>query len=337
MQSLIKKDELIKKLVNHMLQPEVMKPYFLGLSDGEMDAFEKAAKNPGTWVSGDEILLEKLYEAGYVGMLESGDYVIPVDVAEAYNGFKSKEFTKQRRKISYLYACLNTVGALYGIAPMETFAELLKRNSQVPMTWQEVKDNIRNMPPEYCDYILQDDLIYHSALYLDDRGLRRAQGNKKYYIPTLKEINDLGSMGYLPDCAELKRLEKYLRDQTGVSAEHAKYVGMQIQICIRCECEMQDIFNILTENGVILPDEKSVNGLVVCINDLWNNTRMLLNRGFTPLELSKGQNPKPVQMKDENKIIDFRSAKKNKIYPNDPCPCGSGKKYKHCCGRKNKC
>ena len=23
-----------------------------------------------------------------------------------------------------------------------------------------------------------------------------------------------------------------------------------------------------------------------------------------------------------------------KIYPNDPCPCGSGKKYKHCCGRK---
>ena len=25
-----------------------------------------------------------------------------------------------------------------------------------------------------------------------------------------------------------------------------------------------------------------------------------------------------------------------KIYPNDPCPCGSGKKYKQCCGRKAK-
>ena len=24
-----------------------------------------------------------------------------------------------------------------------------------------------------------------------------------------------------------------------------------------------------------------------------------------------------------------------KVYPNDPCPCGSGKKYKKCCG-KNK-
>ena len=26
--------------------------------------------------------------------------------------------------------------------------------------------------------------------------------------------------------------------------------------------------------------------------------------------------------------------KEAKVYPNDPCPCGSGKKYKKCCGRK---
>lgn len=26
--------------------------------------------------------------------------------------------------------------------------------------------------------------------------------------------------------------------------------------------------------------------------------------------------------------------KPEKVYPNDPCPCGSGKKYKKCCGKK---
>ena len=26
--------------------------------------------------------------------------------------------------------------------------------------------------------------------------------------------------------------------------------------------------------------------------------------------------------------------KEAKVYPNDPCPCGSGKKYKKCCGRR---
>ena len=25
--------------------------------------------------------------------------------------------------------------------------------------------------------------------------------------------------------------------------------------------------------------------------------------------------------------------KGHKVYPNDPCPCGSGKKYKKCCGK----
>ena len=28
------------------------------------------------------------------------------------------------------------------------------------------------------------------------------------------------------------------------------------------------------------------------------------------------------------------SAGKRKIYPNEPCPCGSGRKYKKCCGRR---
>ena len=26
--------------------------------------------------------------------------------------------------------------------------------------------------------------------------------------------------------------------------------------------------------------------------------------------------------------------KNKKVGPNEPCPCGSGRKYKHCCGRK---
>nr|WP_243131037.1 SEC-C metal-binding domain-containing protein [Dorea formicigenerans] len=26
--------------------------------------------------------------------------------------------------------------------------------------------------------------------------------------------------------------------------------------------------------------------------------------------------------------------KEKKVYPNDPCPCGSGEKYKKCCGKK---
>ena len=37
--------------------------------------------------------------------------------------------------------------------------------------------------------------------------------------------------------------------------------------------------------------------------------------------------------KDESAKGPVRRAE-GKVYPNDPCPCGSGKKYKQCCGRK---
>ena len=38
--------------------------------------------------------------------------------------------------------------------------------------------------------------------------------------------------------------------------------------------------------------------------------------------------------KDESSQKGPVRRQQDKVYPNDPCPCGSGKKYKQCCGRK---
>ena len=38
--------------------------------------------------------------------------------------------------------------------------------------------------------------------------------------------------------------------------------------------------------------------------------------------------------KDETVANAPKKREHAKVYPNDPCPCGSGKKYKQCCGRK---
>lgn len=58
-------------------------------------------------------------------------------------------------------------------------------------------------------------------------------------------------------------------------------------------------------------------------------------------QLDKIQNSFRNRVGDEDSIFDeFTAAKQipvvkeKKIYPNDPCPCGSGKKYKKCCGKR---
>ena len=38
--------------------------------------------------------------------------------------------------------------------------------------------------------------------------------------------------------------------------------------------------------------------------------------------------------KNDTAAHEPKKRQEKKVYPNDPCPCGSGKKYKKCCGRR---
>lgn len=73
-------------------------------------------------------------------------------------------------------------------------------------------------------------------------------------------------------------------------------------------------------------DDEGYGEFINCINKMWNNTRMIVNRGFTPNEL--------LDKETKSKKNDFGEKGKRKVYTNDPCSCGSGKKYKNCCRNK---
>lgn len=52
-----------------------------------------------------------------------------------------------------------------------------------------------------------------------------------------------------------------------------------------------------------------------------------------------GVAPHVINVMSENQVTKASASGRavpagRKIYPNEPCPCGSGKKYKKCCGRR---
>ncbi len=53
------------------------------------------------------------------------------------------------------------------------------------------------------------------------------------------------------------------------------------------------------------------------------------------LGLKREQVAKPVEFSGDRTVSTNRTVKKKKVGPNDPCPCGSGKKYKKCCKLKD--
>ena len=94
----------------------------------------------------------------------------------------------------------------------------------------------------------------------------------------------------------------------------------------------------------MIPNETVGKLLISSLIDLSLNVRKVDNRGHKDIELHKTDEllkslyqeyeEKTINDKsnaNDNNVIDFEKAKKGKIYPNDPCPCGSGKKYKNCC------
>ena len=328
-----KKDTLIEKLIDFMLKPEVMEWYFSYLTDKELEAFEILIDDSERKEPLKLEYFEKLYMTSYVGMFTNGVHLASKEVKEAYQLLPKENLEKRRKKNSFLLSCLRAASILYGIAPLSVLLDMIKTNSEIQMTEQEIRNGIENMPSEFNEYIIKGDKIYHKELYPDDKGLLAAQGGKEYYIPTKEEILDLGVSTYLPESRELKNFVHFLTHKVGIFLEHAEYIAMRVQVEISSGCEIQDVLTMLEEEQIYVDNDKQLEKMMELLMEMWNHTRMLINRGFTPSELSKkGRSKLPVV--GESNVVSFEERKKNKIYPNDSCPCGSGKKYKNCCGKK---
>ena len=86
------------------------------------------------------------------------------------------------------------------------------------------------------------------------------------------------------------------------------------------EIGTMSIVELLEKRGaVFMQGAKSSEELITAVADVYNSTPLWTLKGTTALELE-----------ERSKTI-IRTEKK--VGRNDPCPCGSGKKYKKCCGR----
>jgi uncharacterized protein YecA (UPF0149 family) len=85
---------------------------------------------------------------------------------------------------------------------------------------------------------------------------------------------------------------------------------------------MQECFDILESFDIKLRDLKDIKLVTKLLTQMRDNTRIWGKNGATPIDL-RSHKPANATYKSPNA----------KIGRNEPCPCGSGKKYKHCCGK----
>ena len=98
----------------------------------------------------------------------------------------------------------------------------------------------------------------------------------------------------------------------------------------------------MKNSGFEFPSEEAYHRFISLESNAANNTRKLILRGHTPVEVqgddsvlgNGGRMPLgPSGSVLAGNVKEEKETAGRKIYPNDPCPCGSGKKYKKCCGK----
>ena len=83
-------------------------------------------------------------------------------------------------------------------------------------------------------------------------------------------------------------------------------------------------FDILDQNGLVV-DESKMQKLLTLWQNLCNGLPCWPNNGWSPNELQNRLSRRRLFYNPDGSLM--------RIGRNDPCPCGSGKKYKRCCGR----
>ena len=188
------------------------------------------------------------------------------------------------------------------------------------------------------------------------------QNGKPYYLPPEEEFLRYADEDYIEENGHFLRLKAHLQT-LGLRPADTEACMRDTLTIIRFSGDgTLEFFGLLEDYGVRLKNIKAANHVLRLYVLLSNNTRTHFNCGHTPNEIIalRKESPRQISMdfiaaepppeapagQEEDPDLpagdlpweDFlphplpRTVEK-KPGRNAPCPCGSGKKYKHCCGK----
>ncbi|MFT4107212.1 MAG: SEC-C metal-binding domain-containing protein [Lacrimispora sp.] len=324
--SKLKKEELAEQIIAHILDKEVMSSYFLCARDSEIKLFEQIAAGNRT-VLDSELEMDFLYAGGYVTAKAEGGFAASEEVIKAYKEWSTPEFEEKRRRLSKIGDYLLAANSLYAVTPPSVVLETFNKYESSKLTLEELLQAYELLLPYRCLVVYVDGSFADGAL-MEQNGLKellKMQKKVPYYIPTQPEIRSMADNSGFIMTEELDRLGKFLSDEMNVPKDRIPYILHQVQAELSTGGQIQDVIDDLKEAEVVFENDEQTKAFSPIINDVWNHTRMVLNRGHKPYEMvMRGLEDKSIQRKNIEKV-----------YPNDPCPCGSGKKHKKCCAKKN--
>lgn len=224
---------------------------------------------------------------------------------------------------------------LYGIVHKEKVVEIYNSQNN-PVIDESLIDRVMredaNVLAKDFVFIEGDYFVQESIVIFDDIDEVLAErAGKPFYVPRknalLKYKDELYFEKTIYYVKFLRYVTKYLTDG---NKREATDICEEIQFMCKDDFSMGEVFGLFDRLDIVLEGSEQMGEVLDLVTNLANNTRLWVNNGHTPNELFSIERDAATQ-RGAGELPNAGEEKVRKIGRNEPCPCGSGKKYKRCC------
>ncbi len=177
-----------------------------------------------------------------------------------------------------------------------------------------------------------DSRLERQADILRERDLR---SDLSYRPFTRQQLLKAGEANYVERSAAYTSMVKYVLDRYEIDRGEAE---LMVELCADAAKAGESLQEVIEQASefIELPSMESVVGFTNVLIPFINDTKQYILKGHSPNELKAQKEGSRLVMNTPSvaggpaQVYDFASRKK--VGRNEPCPCGSGKKHKKCCG-----
>lgn len=363
------KDPIIDSLYDGIMNTMLERFLLLGDNDTELlyEFSEGKFDTDKTSLKKIDFFLNVYPIAVRMGMIYSFDGIndvamsIPLEVKASLEHFMSqnakikKEYQAKISALKKIEDSLNAAVHLYGVVNVDRIRalwEIQYPNAEYTLEFDEF---FRKMIPliaiKHNHYYIQYHLTANYR-FADPEYAREFYNHvlgkmaDDYYVPTKKEVQYYAQYPFNQHSSTYKKLRRFLSKLTPDIDLLLGFIEGSIQLGEPFHLLMQQIQEL---DLIFFDTEEQFFDFAELHTQLHNNTRLWENGGYTPNELfgqltDSSFNLLENLQKPDNIIplANYRNPADNKgqsqgvkkVGRNDPCPCGSGKKYKKCCWNK---
>lgn len=343
------KQELVSSLNLTLLNQDKVLEILLLTCQEEWDLFKQLLEQP---------VLEsrELYPNQYGYLKEHGIiyaywhedrqyYVIPGEIQALIRGMDLKPFRqmwkRHRQVVDYISAAVN----LYGACECLKLLDIYNSQNAEKITLGEM-ESIAGKHLARPQYFFRDEDYWVSNYFEDEAWeelpeLLEQSRYKPYYIPDKTEFLRYAESSYSQNTLQLEKLKAYILKHITREPLAVEIIMENIQLGSSMEEPLDGLLAEFEYQNIHLTFAQ-MDALIPLLVEVRNNTRLWANRGYTPVEMrllhSKGTAPLASRGMGTVMKANFtpREESAPKVGRNDPCPCGSGKKHKKCCGAVEK-